>query len=91
MVEVGWKFGPYSGRANGLNEAGENTFSGELLTGFVREVIQNSVDAAVEGSSVQVVFTLEKLQGPALLPLKSAGEYIEAGLRFSDHISSDRR
>jgi hypothetical protein len=91
LVEIGWKFAPYSARANGLNEAGENTFSGELITGFVREVIQNSVDAANEGSTVRVLFTLDKLQGSALLPLQEAGEYIEAGLRFSDHISSDRR
>lgn len=91
MADIGWKFAPYSGRVNGLNEAGENTFSNELVTGFVREVIQNSVDAASGDLPVRVAFTLDKLNGPALEPLKSAREYVDAGLKFLEHLESDRR
>lgn len=91
MVEIGWKFAPYNGRVNGLNDAAENTFSNDTITGFVREVIQNSVDAAKDDSTVRVVFKLDKLEGPALEVLRLAEKYVQAGLRAAEHKAHDRQ
>lgn len=90
MVEIGWKFSPYNGRVNGLNDAAENTFANDAITGFVREVIQNSVDAAQDDSIVRVVFKLDVLKGSALEVLQLAEKYIEAGLSAAEHKANDR-
>lgn len=91
MTNPGWKFAPYNGRNEGLNDPGENTFSSELVTGFVREIIQNSLDAAEGDSTVRLVFALDDLEGPSLSLLQSARDYIEAGVKLTDHIATDQR
>jgi hypothetical protein len=60
---IGWRF-PRSddGPTIGLNEAGVETFSGNILSSLAREPIQNSCDAARGSGPVKVVFQQFELE-----------------------------
>ena len=91
MTQKGWFFAPYSGQNNGLNDSGENTFSGDLVTGFVREVLQNSLDAARTADPVRVVFSLDELQREALEDIAGIRKYLDAGLALANHTVEERQ
>jgi len=55
-----WYFGP--GEYQGFNNAGQDIFAGSLVTGLVRETIQNSIDARYnQDQPVRVHFVLSQL------------------------------
>ncbi len=76
--KIGWQFPANDGgQVNGLNDPGMETFKNRPLTSLAREVLQNSLDAADEGSKkpVEVHFELLSVSPfnlPGLEDLKSA-------------------
>lgn len=63
---IGWNF-PINddGQVNGLNDPGIETFKGHPLTSLAREVLQNSSDAAPQGSTKPVQVHFERLVIPS--------------------------
>lgn len=62
---IGWNFPANDdGQENGLNDPGIETFKDHPLTSLAREVLQNSSDAAPEGSNKPVQVHFGKLEIP---------------------------
>lgn len=60
---IGWNFPSNGGgQINGVADAGIQTFTGKEISSLVREICQNSLDAAIdENSSVTVEFQLHEI------------------------------
>ena len=59
---IGWKFPPLGGgEGQGFEHAGMAHFQGDLLGSLAREVIQNSLDAGLDGKTVEMTFELRDI------------------------------
>lgn len=86
-----WFFGPSAGGREGLTASAVTIFQGDRLSGTVREIIQNSLDAGT-GTKVSVGVSLT-LQSRKLMPgVVSLLDYLEKAFRetlFLHGISED--
>lgn len=102
-MQIGWQFPRnYGGQSQGFRDGAIDTFSGRRLSGLVREVIQNSLDAHDEnsGGPVTVEFSLVDLPAADLDDLTELERHIsrcsetaeklehEDIKEFHDHASS---
>jgi len=90
---LGWSFPPLSGgRAQGLNYAEVLQFGGETYGSLAREVIQNSLDAAVSGDRpVRVVFELHALTESQIPGYRELRKRCESCRDFWDRPSSKEK
>jgi hypothetical protein len=58
MNNIGWSFSTYkNGEVKGLQDPGQNYFSGSLIKSLAREITQNSLDAVEDGKQAIVEFS----------------------------------
>lgn len=79
-MQIGWQFPHnFGGQSQGFRDGAIDTFSGRRLSGLVREVIQNSLDAYDEssGGPVTVDFSLTSLPKSDLSDLDQLARHIE--------------
>ena len=66
--KVGWQFPPTNGGlADGFNNSGIAHFSGKPVASLARETIQNSLDAKVGASPVEMSFEIQEIKRPEAL------------------------
>ncbi len=60
-MNIAWNF-PNNGcgQTRGISDAGIETFTGTEIQSLAREICQNSLDAAIDGSSLEVVLEFER-------------------------------
>lgn len=79
-MTIGWQFPPNGGGSTqGFNDSAIDTFAGRRLSAMVREIIQNSLDAADPEADgpVTVEFSLEHLPSQQLPNLDELSNHIE--------------
>lgn len=79
---IGWRF-PFldGGEGQGFENAGMAYFQGNLLGSLAREVIQNSLDAGLDGKTVEVTFELKDIALSETLDGDELRRHIEACYR----------
>lgn len=65
-MTIEWKF-PHNGfgQVRGVSDAGIETFTGTEIQSLAREICQNSLDAAVEGSNATIKVDFEQYRIPS--------------------------
>lgn len=78
-----WSF-PHNnnGDINGISDSGVETFLGTPLKSLAREICQNSIDAGVEGKTVEVEFVPFVLEPDELPDAESLEQAFSASLEF---------
>ena len=79
-MQIGWQFPHNSGgQSQGFRDGAIDTFSGRRLSGLVREVIQNSLDAHDDnaGGPVTVDFSLKSIPKSDLADLDQLALHID--------------
>lgn len=86
---IGWKFPLLDGgEGQGFEHAGMAHFQGDLLGSLAREVIQNSLDAGLDGKTVEMTFELRDIDIRKHLDGDQLRRHIEACHRVC--VSDDR-
>ena len=87
---IGWKFPLLDGgEGQGFEHAGMAHFQGDLLGSLAREVIQNSLDAGLDGKTVEMTFELRDIDIRKHLDGEELRRHIEACHRVC--VADDRQ
>ena len=82
---VGWNFpNANGGQTNGFNDSSIDTFIGNRTHSFVRETIQNSLDAKIDGLAAGVSFSIARVKSSDIHQLTSIKEYLSYACQQSD-------
>ena len=82
---IGWNFpSANGGQTSGFNDSSIDTFIGNRVHSFVRETIQNSLDAKREGVPAGVSFAIVPIRSSDLEQLTSVKTYFRFACQQSD-------
>ena len=82
---IGWNFpSANGGQTSGFNDSSIDTFIGNRIHSFIRETIQNSLDAKLDGVPAGVNFTITPVKSTDVYQLTSVNEYLQYACQQSD-------
>lgn len=82
-METDWVFpSANGGRSHGFKEAGLSTFSGNPLPSLVREICQNSLDAALGNKAVRIEFETYEIEPNKIPGYKSFSQAVGRSLPY---------